>query len=251
VKYIEACIQSTLNQSYPHIEHIFVDGASNDGTIEVLSRYQDRYRERIRFISEPDKGVGDAWNKGLKMARGDVFGWLGSDDLYEPGAIAAVVDFFRSNPDAYFVFGDCSYINEKGQAIGRHATRDFDLKELLYNEGCCVPTPSSFYRRAVIEKVGFYDTMGNDYDYLVRVAEVFQIHRIKKVLSNFRVHNDSQTGSKETLKMWLRADYLVSRRHGGSIFSRRSRRYYRFAITEFLRPTLGFVYPCMKKLLGR
>src|SRR3972149_511511 len=108
VKYLEECIQSVLTQNYPHIEHIFVDGGSTDGTVEILTKYQTKYPNRIRFISEPDKGPGDAWNKGIRMAKGEIFGFLGSDDVSEPGAIISVVEFFKSNPDAYFVFGECN-----------------------------------------------------------------------------------------------------------------------------------------------
>ncbi len=134
--------------------------------------------------------------------------------------------------------------------IGRYPTRDFNLKELI-NDYCMVPTPSSFYKREVVEKIGFYDAKGNDYEYLIRVGEVFPVHRIEAVLSNFRVHKESQTGSKETLKMWMREDYVVSRHHGAGILAPHSRRYYRFVVMEWLRPVLGFSYPFIKKVLRR
>ena len=210
IKYLEACIKSVLNQSYPHIEHIFVDGGSSDGTLELLSSYQARYPERIRFISEPDKGVGDAWNKGLRMARGEIFGWLGSDDISEPDAIQTVVEFFRANPDAYFVFGECNYINEKGEIIGKYLTRDFDLK-IAINEANPIPCPSAFYRRKVIQKVGWFDTRGSDLDYWIRVGKVFEIYQIETTLANFRHHKDSTSGSKEAYKMYSREIFIISR----------------------------------------
>ncbi|MDI6735136.1 MAG: glycosyltransferase family 2 protein [bacterium] len=239
-KYLEHCIQSILSQSYPYIEHIFIDGNSSDGTVEILASYAVRYSDRVRFISESDKGSGDAWNKGLRMARGEIFGELGSDDMSEPGAIQAVVDFFRLNQDAYFVFGICNYINEKGEIIMKGQAKDFDLEEII-NEGCYVPTSASFYRREVIERVGMYDTLGNDLDYLIRVAKAFPIHQIKKTLSNFRIHKESATtgSKKEIRKMWLREDCLVSRRHGGRFFSGYCKRYYEFVITERLQAILG------------
>ena len=112
-----------------------------------------------------------------------------------------------------------------------------------------VPTPSSFYKREVIDRVGFYDTKGNDYEFLIRVGKAFPVYRIERVLSRFRVHKESQTGSKETYKMWMREDYLASRRHGGGLLSRRSRGHYRFVMTEGLRPVLGPFYPFIKKVL--
>lgn len=259
IRYLETCIQSVLTQSYPHIEHIIVDGGSTDGTVEMLSSYQAKYPDRIRFISEPDKGVGEAWNKGLRMAKGEIFGFLGSDDMSEPCAMQTVVEFFRANPDAYFVFGGLNYINEKGEIIGKHPVKEFDLKELI-NDWSAITTPAAFYRREVIEKVGWFDTLGNDLDFLIRVGKVFQIYRIDKVLASFRIHKESQTtgnqqmwlpGARRSKRMWLREDYIISRRHGASIFSPKSRRYYEFVIIEELRPILGFTYPLIKKVLRR
>jgi len=261
IKYLEPCIQSVLNQSYPHIEHIFADGGSTDGTLDMLSSYQAKYPDRIRFISEPDEGVGEALNKGLRTARGEVLGWLGSDDTYQLDAIQTVVEFFTANPDAYFVFGDCTLINETGEITGKYPTRDFNLEEVI-NKSCMVPTSASFYRREVFEKVGSYDILGNDLDYLIRVGKVFPIHHVEKVLSNFRCHQESQTsatgnhqmwlpGLRRSQKMWLREDYIVGRRHGGSIFSPRSQRYYRYIIFDWLRPILGFAYPIMRRVLGK
>lgn len=251
VKYLEPCLQSVLTQGYPYIEHIIVDGGSTDGTLEMLSSYQAKYPDRIRFTSELDEGPWEAWNKGIKMARGEILNWLGSDDMSEAGAIQTVVDFFRANPDAFFVFGDCNIMNENGEITGKYAIRDFNLHELIHKYGCMVPTPSSFYKREVIEKVGFYVDIGRDYDYLIRIGKIFPIHRIEKVLSRFRAHEGSRTAgsSNKTKKMALREDCITSRRHGGGIFSGYCKAYYKFAIFEGLRPVLGFTYPFIKKLL--
>ncbi len=244
IKYLEACIESVLNQSYPYIEHIFVDGGSTDGTVEMLAKYKTKYPDRIRFISEPDKGPCDAWNKGLGMAKGEILGWLGSDDMSEPDAIMTVVEFFRTNPDAYFVFGDCNYINENGKIIGKFPTRDFNLEEMI-NDTNCIPGPSAFYKREVIEKIGLFDI--NELDYWIRVGKVFQIHRIKKVLSNFRIHKGS--GSCSNAYMHTRNDFIICRRHGGSIFSPRSIRYliYRSVILVWLVPILSPIYHFIKR----
>lgn len=249
VKYLESCIQSILKQNLPYVEHILVDGGSTDGTVDILARYQAGYPGRIRFISEPDRGAGDAWNKGLRMARGEIFGWLGADDTSEPGALEAVIQFFNENPGAYFVFGNCNYINERDEVINRPRSKDFDL-EVLIKETCYVPCPSSFYRREVIEKIGYHNALGDDLDFLIRAGKAFPIHRIEKVFSNFRIHPLSATTGTQTKirKMWMRETCLCSRRYGGGFFSGYCRRYYKYLIIESLRPFLGFSYPFIKKI---
>ena len=87
VNYIDTCIESVLKQSYPHIEHVIIDGGSTDGTVDILSSYSAKYPDRVRFISEPDKGAWDALNKGIRMATGEMIGVLGADDMHEPDVI--------------------------------------------------------------------------------------------------------------------------------------------------------------------
>jgi glycosyltransferase involved in cell wall biosynthesis len=271
IRYLEACLQSVLHQSYTNVEHVIVDGASTDGTVELLTRYQAKYSNRINLISEPDKNPNDAWNKGLKIAKGQIFGWLGTDDTYELDAIQTVVNFFNANPDAYFVFGDCNVINEKGEVIGQYETKDFDLNEII-NDSCHNATPSSFYRREVIEKVGWFDTdiANADVDYWIRAGKLFSMFRIKKVLANFRAHLDKCELSTMPARMYTRDDFIMSRRHGGGLFSPRARRYYLLTITDgirwvllpvyyhflkkvvdFLRPVFGFSYPFFMRTLDK
>lgn len=227
-RYINDCLQSVLNQNYPRIEHVIIDGASSDGTVEILRDFATQHPERVRFISEPDKNLGEAWNKGLKMAKGEILGWLGFDDmLYGSDSINTVVDFFSSHPQANFVHGGCNYINEDGAIISTHRTRDFDLDELI-NKDSCVAWPAAFYKRVVIDKVGCYDEVGSDLDYMIRITRLFPIHRVDNILANFRVRSDSITGCMETYVKDLGWDYVVMRKHGGRMLSKRARRYFKF-----------------------
>jgi glycosyltransferase involved in cell wall biosynthesis len=252
IKYLETCIQSVLSQSYPYIEHIFIDGGSTDGTLDILSSYQARYPDRIRFISEPDRGVGEALNKGLKMAKGEIFGWFDSDDVLEADAIMMVVNFFRSNPEAYFVFGESNVINEKGEVIRKVPIKDFNLKEAI-NDRHHIHFTSAFYKREVIERVGGFNTLGNDLDFWIRVGKVFPMHRIEKTLSNWRLHGDTVSASREVNKRRMvrqrfREDYLLCRQNGGSIFAPRVRRYFIFLVLDRLRLYLFVNYVVLPKL---
>ena len=96
-QHLDECIQSVLRQSYMHIEHVFVDGGSVDGTMEGLTSYQTAHPHRIRIVSEPGSGPGQSWITGIKAATGEILGCLGVDDICEAGAIEAVADFFRAN----------------------------------------------------------------------------------------------------------------------------------------------------------
>jgi len=251
VQYLEECIQSVLNQGSVRIEHIFVDGGSNDGTLDLIAEYKSRYPQRIYLISEPGSRVGEALNKGLRVARGDIFGWVNADDKYEPDAVRTVVEFFKVNPKAYFVFGQCNYIDGEGSITGKSPAMDFNLKEMI-NDVNCIPCPSAFFRRELVEKVGWFDDfIGSDRDYWIKAGMLFPLHRIDEVLSSFRVHQGSATtgSSGKTRLIHLREDYLTTRRYGGSLFSTYCRRYWRALIIEKLRPVLGFAYPLIRKVL--
>ncbi len=261
IKYLEICLQSVLNQTYPNIEQIFVDGGSTDGTLEMLASYQAKYPERIRFITGTARGVGHAVNQGYKASKGAIIGWLDADDLYEPDAIQTAVDFFRENADAYFVYGRCNMINEKGEVIACFISRDFDIRESL-NYWHYIHFAASFYKREVIERVGYLNNLGNDLDFFIRVHKRFKMHRIENTLANWRLHGTSITLSpgareKRIVRERLRQDFFLSLKYGGSIFAPRSQRYrppllaFAFSMVEGLRPVFGRTYPLLKRILAR
>jgi glycosyltransferase involved in cell wall biosynthesis len=250
-KYIEACIKSVLDQSYPNIEHIFIDGGSTDGTVDLLTNYSVIHPDRIRFISKPRKGAEGAWNEGWKIAKGDIIGWLGSDDVYVSGAISTVVKFFVLNPEAYFVFGACETLNERNELISKSVAKDFDLDEAI-NDTCYIPTTAAFYRREVIDRVGFLDESLRccDLEYWIRVGKVFKIYRIETLLSRSMLHKGSTSGSKGK-KIFPRECFIISRRHGGRILSGHGIKYAASIIIESLRPVLGGIYPFFSHFMKR
>lgn len=235
-KYIGDCLESVIHQSYSEVEHVVVDGGSKDGTVELLLKYQSEYPNKITFVSYPDtvpgSGPGQAWNKGIAVAKGAVLGWLGADDmLAAPDVVRTVTAFFEANPNAAFVHGECNYIDERNELLFVHRTREFTVSDLL-NVNNYVACPSAFYRAEVIKAVGGVDDYGNDYEFMVRIAKAFSMHRIEKPLSSFRAHRESETGDYRRLKRVVYLDYLASRKHGGAAFSHFARRYYKYRLIE-------------------
>jgi len=244
IKYLEECIQSVLNQSYSFVEHIIVDNCSTDGTVDLLADYQARYPDRIRFISEPDKGACDGWNKGIALARGGILGWIGSDDAYEPDTVTAVVEFFRKNPHAYFVYGNCNVIDGDGKLLGRLYAKDFDLKRAIHGQ-CAMFTPAVLFKREVYEKVGAFDPTINacDYDFYLRAGRLFKLHRIDRTLTNFRMHKDSVTCAKDSTYMYAEQNFRVARRYGATYLSPIGRSYLMSkVIRSSIRPILTRIY---------
>ena len=107
--FIEETILSVKNQTYPRIEHIIIDGGSTDNTIDVIKKYEGTYN--MHWVSEPDNGQSDAVNKGWRMARGEILGWLNSDDTYMPWAVETAVKFLTGHPNVSVVYGNCNIIN--------------------------------------------------------------------------------------------------------------------------------------------
>ena len=161
--HIAETIESVLSQDYPDIEYIVIDGASTDGTKEIVEKYRDRL---AAFVSEPDKGIYDAMNKGIRLAGGDVIGMINSGDKYYPGAFQTVAQAFGENPGRRIFWGDVQY-----EHLGR--VRGF-RKENRYI-GAFAPHPSMFVPRHVYEEIGLYDDsfrLLGDYDFMYRAVNV-------------------------------------------------------------------------------
>ncbi len=196
-EFIERTIKSVLSQNYPNLEYIIMDGGSTDGTVKILKKYG----KKIFWRSEKDKGQGDAINKGLKLAKGEIFTYLNSDDTIEPGALKLVADFFVKNPKTMWVFGKCRIIDENDNEIRNAITayKNFWLKRYNYKTLLIldyISQPAVFWRREAYEKVGEFNTKEFwelDYDYWLRLGKEYQPGLIDEYLANFRVHKKAKT----------------------------------------------------------
>ncbi|HYM90083.1 MAG TPA: glycosyltransferase family 2 protein [bacterium] len=165
--YLSAALESILSQDYPLLECIVVDGGSTDGTIELLKRYS----ERIRWLSEPDRGAFDAINRGWQLCHGEILAWLNADDLWDVGAVRTVVDFFGRWPDVDVVYGMAGLVDERGQVYRDLMPRAWDLEYALRRCDHVIFQPASFMRRRILERVGWLSPAWcHDHDLWLRIA---------------------------------------------------------------------------------
>ena len=151
-RFIEDNILSVKHQDYPNIEHIVVDGGSTDSTLDILRKHKT-----VKWISEPDEGVTDAFNKGIRMASGDILAFQNSDDVYySRDAVRKAVDAMISYPEVGVIFGDFTTINADGKVMGftkGGGGKQYSLPDLLCSE-FTIPLVSAFIRRSAIEAIG-------------------------------------------------------------------------------------------------
>ncbi len=199
--FIEEAIQSVLDQGYPNVEHIIVDGGSTDGTLELIKKYS-----HLRIISEPDQGLYDALNKGVRVSTGDIIGHLNCDDLYEKGTFEKVSRAFLESPAIEAVCGGVEVFEhgEKGtMRVTAQYVRPADM-ELSFENATTGPalTNARFFRKGVYDKIGLYEPrfrIAADREFLIRAALAgIQSRGIPAVLYHYRAHAGSLTFSRRS-----------------------------------------------------
>jgi glycosyltransferase involved in cell wall biosynthesis len=151
-RFLEKTMRSVLEQDYPNIEYLVVDGASTDGSVDLIRKYQ---KKLAWWTSEKDAGQADAINKGLSRAKGEIIAWLNSDDYYMPGAISSAVKALNDHPQAGFVFGNVRVVAEDESIINQLTYDDWGLTDLLTFH--IIGQPGVFMRREVLERAGKLD----------------------------------------------------------------------------------------------
>lgn len=199
-KFIRETIDSVLRDHYPDLQYIVIDGGSTDGTISILRTYK---RKTVFWQSRKDAGQAAAINKGMRIANGDIIGYINSDDYYEAGTFAAVAAYFQKHPDVMWVTGDCRIVNEKGREIQRWVRMYKKLLRLLPLSVILllanpIAQPSTFWRKKAFEEIGLLDRrLGYtfDYDYWLRLLRRYPPGILPDTLSSFRIHPSSKGGS--------------------------------------------------------
>ena len=199
--YLERTLRSVHGQRGQFtLEHIVMDGASTDGSTDILERWKDK----LWYTSEPDRGQSHALNKAIAMATGDVIAWLNSDDLLLPGALATVAQYFEARPAMQWAYGRCRIIDENDTEIRRFITRykDFLGRRYSYRKLLVenyISQPSTFFRKSLFEQVGGVDEslkLDMDYDLWLRFGRVSDPGVIPAELAAFRFYTGGKTGGQ-------------------------------------------------------
>jgi len=196
VKHVERTLLSVLNQTYPNIEYIVIDGSSTDGTLDILKRYENRI---TKLLSEKDEGIYDAMNKGLAMATGDYVLFMNSgDEIYAPDTVANV---FASADDADIYYGETEMIDESLQSLGqrRHkAPQQFTWQGFKY--GMSISHQAIYIRRSITEPFDRRYSLSADIDWIIRSAKkATKIVNVNRYVAKYMVGGMSKTKHRQSL----------------------------------------------------
>jgi glycosyltransferase involved in cell wall biosynthesis len=188
--FLEQTITSVIEQEYPYLEYLVVDGGSTDGSVDLIKKYESKIDW---WVSEKDQGQADAINKGLQKATGDIIGWINSDDYYLPGTFKSVVKVFAKNPQVGLVYGDVLAVDGSDKAINIMQYQPWDVSDLLQFR--MIGQSSVFFRRSTLEKSGL---LGQQYHYLLdhhlwlRMAVHDKMVYVPKIWSAARYHEGAK-----------------------------------------------------------
>lgn len=212
--FIKETIDSVLNQDYPNLEYIVMDGGSTDETVKILKSYG----KKLTWVSQKDRGQADAINKGVKKSSGEIVMYINSDDVMLPGTLKLVGERFAADESLMWLTGGYEIIDESGREIQsfvsfyKRMLRSFPTFKLLSIANYIIQ-PSTFWRRALMDENGFFDKdlhLCMDYDFWMRAIKKYPLKVVDQKLSQFRIHGDSK-GLSQYKKQFREESEVLSR----------------------------------------
>jgi glycosyltransferase involved in cell wall biosynthesis len=191
-KHLEQAIQSVLGQTYDNVEYIIVDGGSTDGTLDIIRKFEDRLDS---WVSESDRGISDAMNKGIRLANGDLIAHLHADDYYaDPSVISSVCSEYLRHPDALWLTGGIDIVDGNGDILQEIPVRKYSYRKLI--RGNLILHPATFVTRRAFEKAGHFNEAyryAMDYDLWIRIGGIADPVPLDLQVACFRAHPESRS----------------------------------------------------------
>ena len=220
-RYLGEALQSLLDQEYERLEVIIQDGGSTDGSVEIAQEYVRKRPQTFSLFVEEDAGQADALNRGFARSRGEILGFLNSDDALMPGALRRVAEEIDVPRGRSIVMGRCIFGGEGTRYVGlehpAHFESHFDQLAIWKRGYNTIPQPSTFWHRSVWERCGGLDAAERhvlDYELFCRFSRHFFFHRVDELWSMYRMHPDSKTASSTEAEV-LAWSIAASRKHWG------------------------------------
>lgn len=253
-KYLEDTILSVLDQNYPNLEYIIIDGGSTDGSVEIIRRYKDRL---AYWVTEPDQGLYDGIQKGFERATGEIMCWLNSDDMHHRKSLFTIAELFQSLTHVNWIMGCNTFYDEEGRAFVPDPDMFYNRwsKWRMYDfDGKLIQQESVFWRRSLWEKAGGYIdrdlALAGDADLWLRFFRHDQLYTTTFILSGFRIRTGLQK-SKDQFDGYIDEFKMLINREVNLVNAKRYLSYVKF-IKRFagLIPIMKFrhmlIYKAMK-----
>jgi glycosyltransferase involved in cell wall biosynthesis len=189
--FLEDTIRSVVNQNYPNLEYIIIDGGSTDGTVEIIKKYD---KQLAFWVSEPDKGMYHAIQKGFDRATGDILAWINSDDMYHPNSLFVVAEIFKNKSFVSWIVGTPTLFNRDGQCVKVFPTIRWSKRKFFSGDNKWIQQESVFFRKSLWENTGSYINtkylFAADFELWVRFFRKTQLYSVNTILGGFRQHHD-------------------------------------------------------------
>jgi glycosyltransferase involved in cell wall biosynthesis len=221
--FLSRCIESVASQDHSLKEHIIIDGGSTDGTVELLEQARSTH-SHLQFVSEPDRGLSHAFNKGVALATGDAIGIIGDDDFYEQGALRLIASIMENDPELGIVTGACRIIRNDGSCIRIVPASFSSRRDLIkcwetWGGRVFIPAPATFIRAMALAQVGEFeerDRYAMDYRHWIKLTKYFRVEICDQVIANFR--EDAGSISFSSARQQWKETLAISREYWGSPF---------------------------------
>lgn len=192
-KYLEETVLSVLEQSYPNLEYIIIDGGSTDNTIDIIKKYESKL---TYWVSEKDEGMYDAIEKGFKKSKGEILAWINADDLYHNKSFFIIAEIFSKYQNINWLVGASAFWDEYGRGIDVTRSRKFTRYDFLSNDYKWIQQESCFFRRILYEKAGSYvdKTLkyAGDFELWSRFFRYEQLYVVNALIAGFRIRSSNQ-----------------------------------------------------------